>query len=638
MKQFKGIATFVIMTIIFTFLNVQNIEAEEKFEIDRLEVVVKVHEDGTYDVRENYIINYTRPSLGIYRDIPTVYNMEFYDLNENKVDKTFRFPVTDISVEGEVFDVDSQFNGERIIIGPESGPQYTGIREFSVMYKVHTQPLNLESQHEAFFQNLVSSWKTPVHEFAALVTFDKDIDLSELVVKGKSRTGEFPVDCIIGDNEFSCFVYDSVLFGEHNGITAQVPLPDDYFVRLDSGNMHTFSFMAAGLLVVAALVLKALYGKRVPIIEKVTFYAPEGFNSPMVGYVYKEHAQINDLYTLLFEWANKGFIRIHEDEDEGMTFEKIKDLKTTESFEETIFNTMFYKEGVITIDDWTKQNIYTALMALIGNVSKAVNQKGDIYNRQSTRLKRIVVTLTFIVMAIFSFNFFNFSLMSVFPSFIVLAIMFVIQVLPYGVFTALHTKYVKQNKTTLIGLLALVYIAMSLLMTYGAILISSQFLGLLINTVSYLIFIGLLNIVLIVATMIKVRTQYGADLYGEVTGLYNFIKYAKKDELLMMQEENPHLYYDVLPYAQVFGMSNVWLKQFKDIEIPTSPYYTTYRPTTFNNYILMRSLTSSMNTMSRQVMPKVSSGTGGGSFSGGGFSGGGFSGGGGFGGGGGGSR
>lgn len=643
MNKIKVFSSFLIMTIIFTFFNFQNIDAAEKFEIDRLDVSIIVHEDGTYDVTEDYTINYILPSLGIYRDIPTLYKMDFYDEDGNKIPKSFKFPVTDIRVEGEVYDVESQFNGERIIIGPESGERYTGVRYFSIMYTVHTQPLNLDVQKESFFQNLVSAWKTPVHEFHATVSFDKDVDLSQLVVKGNSVKGEFPVNCEIKTNEFTCDVYESIYFGENadgfaNGITAQFPLPDDYFVRLDSGSMFTFAYMAAAVLVVVAMVLKALYGKRVPIIEKISFKAPEEFNSPMVGYVYKEHVKMDDLYSILFEWANAGLIQINETEDDGITFEKLKELETTNRFEQEMFDVLFYKEGTIQISDWQEQNVYTSLLPMITRVPKAVNKKGCLYDLQSQRLKKSMVTLVFVVMIFFSFSVVNFSLMSFFQTLIVIVVLTIIQLITFGIFDSSHKKYITQNKIGMVGVHAVIYIILSTIASFIVLEASSSLLGLLINNVLYLSFLALLNVALVVSSTIKTRTQYGADLYGEIKGLSDFIKYAKKDELLVMQEENPHLYYDVLPYAIVFGMSDLWLKHFKEIEIPTSPYYTTYRTTTFNNYILMRSLTSSMSSMSTQVMPKVSSGSGGGSFSGGGFSGGGFSGGGGFGGGGGGSR
>lgn len=638
MKKIKAFTTVIVMTIIFTFLNVQNINAAEKFEIDRLDVSIVVHEDGTYDVVEDYTVNYILPSLGIYRDIPTVYKMTFYDENGNRIPKTFRFPVFNIRVEGEEYSVDSQFNGEQIIIGPESGARYTGVREFSILYTVRTQPLNLEGQKEAFFQNLVSSWDTPVHEFHANIKFDKDVDLSLLTVKGKSISEEFPVTCTTGDNEFTCDVYETIHFGDGNGITAQLPLPDDYFVRANVGSKYSFAFMAAGILLIAAFVLKMLFGKRLPIIEKISFTAPEGYNSPMVGYIYKDSVKMDDIYSILFEWANKGVIRINETEDDGITFEKLKKLETANAFEETIFSTLFYKEGEITIQDWQEQNVYTGLLTMMSQVPKAVNKRGRIYDLQSQRLRTTIVTLIFITMSVFSFSIINFSLMGVFPSLILVAVLMVLQYIAYGIFETSYVKYIKQNKLALIGLYAVIYIAMASAFSYGVVLVGERFFALIINQVLFLFFLGLLNVALVIAAMIKVRTQHGSDLYGEVKGLYDFIKYAKKDELLMMQEENPHLYYDVLPYAQVFGMSDLWLKQFKEIEIPMSPYYTTYRTSTFNNYILMRSLTSSMRSMNTQVLPKVSSGTGGGSFSGGGFSGGGFSGGGGFGGGGGGSR
>ncbi len=639
MNKIKVFTTFILMTIIFSFLNVQDVSALEKFEIDRLDVTIEVHEDGTYDIKEDYVINYTKPSLGIYRDIPTRYEMSFFDENGKEHKKVYKFPATDIQVIGEEFSVDSQFEGEQIIVGPESGPRYTGIREFSIVYKVHTQAISLDGQKEAFFQNLVSSWHTPVHEFHAKVSFDKDIDLSALVVKGMSGLGEFPVDCNIGDNEFTCDVYESVSFGQGNGITAQIPLPDDYFNRISKGGIFTFGLMAAGVLMVMSILFKVLYGKRPLVIEKISFQAPTGYNSPMVGYVYNDRASVDNMYSMLFEWANKGFIIITESEDESISFKKRKDIETEVAFERQLFNTMFYTDEEITTDDWQEKNVYQAFLALIGDVGAAVRRKGEIYNKLSQTLMTAVVTFSFIALALFTFTIINSSYMNFFQSVLTTGFLMVLQILSFSVFSYAFGRCIKNNKKGFIVFWALIYFVVSLVGTYFIIGFNTILEGLQINTTLYLLFVALINLALVFGISIKVRTQHGADIYGEVKGLRTFIKYAKEDELIAMQKENPHLYYDVLPYAQVFGMSDLWLRQFREIEIPQSPYYTTYRTSTFNNYLLMRSLTSSMNSIHSEIIPKVSSSSGGGSFSsGGGFSGGGFSGGGGFGGGGGGSR
>ena len=86
-----------------------------------------------------------------------------------------------------------------------------------------------------------------------------------------------------------------------------------------------------------------------------------------------------------------------------------------------------------------------------------------------------------------------------------------------------------------------------------------------------------------------------------------------------MLEENPQLYYKVLPYAQVLGVTNEWEEKFAKILIPAPTWCTSPHMDVFDYIILNRCMRRAMATAMR---PPQNS-TGGRSGSGGGFSGGG---------------
>ena len=136
-----------------------------------------------------------------------------------------------------------------------------------------------------------------------------------------------------------------------------------------------------------------------------------------------------------------------------------------------------------------------------------------------------------------------------------------------------------------------------------------------------------------VAVRIRRRTEYGASVYGQVLGLKRFIDTAEKHRLEMLVEESPEIFYDVLPYAYVLGVSDKWSKKFENIAIQQPDWYVSATPGNFNSYLLWRSLSRNMSTMnSTMTSIPQSKGSSGGGFSGGsggGFSGGGFGGGGG---------
>jgi len=127
------------------------------------------------------------------------------------------------------------------------------------------------------------------------------------------------------------------------------------------------------------------------------------------------------------------------------------------------------------------------------------------------------------------------------------------------------------------------------------------------------------------------RTKEYTDTLGQILGFKDFIVVTEEEKIKFMLEENPQLYYKVLPYAQVLGVTDEWEKKFKNIliEPPTWAYGLQFD--VFDFLILNACLRRGMITA--MMRPRAKGGSfigrsgGGGGF--GGFGGGGFGGGGG---------
>lgn len=156
----------------------------------------------------------------------------------------------------------------------------------------------------------------------------------------------------------------------------------------------------------------------------------------------------------------------------------------------------------------------------------------------------------------------------------------------------------------------------------------------------------------LLAVLIKKRSQYGTEITGALLGFRQFLEVAEKDRLEMLIEQDPTYFYSTLPYAQVFGLTKVWTEKFREISLPVPSWYESERPyTDMQTYVFLSRLQGAMgragNAATQRPAPPPSSGggysggsnnsfgggsfggSGGGSFSGGGFSGGGSGGGGG---------
>jgi uncharacterized membrane protein YgcG len=141
---------------------------------------------------------------------------------------------------------------------------------------------------------------------------------------------------------------------------------------------------------------------------------------------------------------------------------------------------------------------------------------------------------------------------------------------------------------------------------------------------------------------IFVRRRMNNELFGKVLGFREFIKTAEYDRLKMLSDEDPDYYFNILPYAYIFGMSTKWAEKFADFRIRQPQWYSStvggpFDPM-FGNHMFIYSshglsgaVASHYKAVGESMLSSdsISSGGGGGGFGGGGFSGGGFGGGGG---------
>jgi len=125
------------------------------------------------------------------------------------------------------------------------------------------------------------------------------------------------------------------------------------------------------------------------------------------------------------------------------------------------------------------------------------------------------------------------------------------------------------------------------------------------------------------------RTDYYTYVLGLCLGFKTFLMTAEKDRIEMLLNQNPDYYYNILPYAQVLGVTKIWEKKFDGLL--TQPPSWCYGAGAEASMFSARTMSNMMGTMQSSMTssPSSSGGGGGGSFSGGGSSGGGSGGGGG---------
>lgn len=622
----KKLILLLFVSFFLIFQSAISAQAEDRFTNHSVEMVVQ--EDGLYKITHVIDVYFDTPSQGIYAIIPQVYYMNFTMDNGTEVDKTYRFPVSDISVLNEESLVESSYEGVRIRIGTE-GKYFTGAKRFTYSYTIKTRDLGLDGKQLFYFNLIGDGWELPMDRVEFKILFPKDVS---------SFTKEFYSGTYgsTTNNNVQYTVEGNMIFGvletglrQREALTIWMPVSDDFFSFPQPFNFTILSILYAILFTVVVGLLYIRFGKDDLVVQTVEFNPPAGYSSAQVGYIFDGAVDTKDVVSLIIEWAAKGYLTIEELDHKNIQLNKIADIDPKAiAAEKSMFNDLFFGRDSVTTKELEK-TFYTSINFAKMNITRYFlgNKERRIFSMTADVLQ-ILLGILIITIPIFHTSAVIYNQIFYAAEAIGMAIIASFLSIPSVIlFTVLMRKKQTMKKAS-IGALTLVGVALSALFLFIQYVVHSMYGGNILLLILVLVFY---LISLYFVTVMDKRTDKGLELYGKVLGLKNFIELAEKDKLEMLVHDDPDYFYKILPYAYVLNVTDTWSKKFESIAIEPPQWYV--GPGPFNHYFFVRNLNSSMHRMTTAMtsMPAAKAGRGGGGFGGGGggFSGGGFGGGGG---------
>ena len=618
MKKSKKIFKSLLLLFVMLFSLVLPVSADSSdYDIygDQISVTMDIQEDGRIDVKTILDVTFNESRQGIFVELPQEYQMTINDRNMN-----YFFPITDIDVQSHEVSVDRSRAGVVLRLGTE-GDYLTGPERFEYSYTINTKDLRLDG-YQMLYMNIVGQgWQFPIARTEFALNFPKTIDDE---VYFYATEGNLPVDYTITGNTISGS-FNGVL--DRQALTVEKPLPEGYFV-FPEYNYGIYGLMAAGAIGALILLLYFLFGRDPIVIESVEFEPPKGLSSAEIGYVYRGYSKSKDVISLIIYWASKGYLRIVEldEKKDDIQLEKIMDLSKDAPVEERrFFNAIFKTGDVVKTSDLTTKLGATVAHATANLNKRFINSPKDrVFDRKASFFKVVSLMLVGLIPSIYlgleAYSVDGYSTSGVIAFGVSFAIYFILALLG-SYFLSFHQVHGKAKRNGNIIVFVLVTAGVSFLLYFFFIFnVKIQFTALAV----------LYSISVLAAANTGRRTPVGARWLGQILGLRRFIKVAEKDRLIALVEETPEIFYNILPYAYVLGVTDVWSKKFESIAMKQPDWYVSSNPN-FSTYLLWSSLNRSMSTINTAMVsvpaPTGSSG-GGGSFGGGGGGGGGFSGGG----------
>lgn len=615
---------FILLFLGLSFLPVQ---AQEPVEITHFNINIVINENGLMQVDQFLDVQFNESRHGIFAYIPQSYDM-VWNINNQEIERSYYFPVRNVNVIGDPFAIETDSHNNVVIQIGDAGAFVDGPKSYHYSYTIQLRDLDLDGLQALYFNLVGDGWQLPIHKTSFTITLPKawptDIRFYTGLYGDPTNAAIQP---IINGNTLTA-TYDQPL-QIHQALTIYAPLPNDFFTFIPPTDYSVMIFGLMISLLLLTIFLYFKYGKDDLVIETVEFNPIPGLSSAQAGFVYDGFVDTKDILSLIIEWAYKGYLTITEEEHNGFTLTKLKDLDNTSiRAEQTLFNGLF-RSGNIATNASLKNTFYISIAHAKNDIYRYFqgNKARHIYSNTASVLKVIFASLCFIPFALLFANaYYQISYQGPL-SFIIAGLVFIFGSLISAWFIYMVKRWPSQKS------------AMNILNAIGLFMIAGLYVivsfALAINfQVPIWIYAGTLIITLIILALVSImdrRTELGLHYLGKLMGLKRFIETAEKDRLEMMVHDDPTYFYRILPYAYVLNVSDVWSKKFESIAIEQPDWYVG-STLHLNSYLFMLHFSHTLSSMN-QVMTSVpqSSGKGGGGFGGGGggFSGGGFGGGGG---------
>ena len=522
MKTILKIFTLIIISLVLCLQ-----AFAENFYIENYDVNMVVNQNKQVSVTEDIDAFFTKPSHGIIRKIP----------HQNAT-------ITGIFIPDNKFVKNDSPNSLTIRLG-SADKFITGKKHYKIAYSY-----NYHDNKNEFYHNIIgTNWNVPIKKVHFKVQLPENIDPD----KAGLSIGRYGIQGFSGGAEYK--IDGNIMTGEtfrtleaREGITFRTSLPVGYFRKYYKESV-IYGILVTVLLTLITFFTWYKYGKEDKIIPVVTFELPKGLKNALEAELFmKEKATSTGIIALIIELANKGYIKI-EHTKKSFTLTKLKPWDGNNNDVEHRLMTAIFGEktevqgsGLSTSHRFYSE--YEKIMETLEN-----NRPKLLYEKQNEKITHrvnvCIIGLIFCSLLFFSgFNpapFLMFDVYSIWATLLLLAMCL----------------YKSRDILFTIGI--------SLLGGYLLLIIGA--LGYISSEYSPQIWISVicLTIAIICAANMPKKTKIANGIIGQLKGLKKYIKTAEKHQLEQMLESNPDMFYNILPYAYVLGVSSIWLNHFKDM-------------------------------------------------------------------------
>ena len=555
------------------------------YTIKKLKIDAKVTETNDIQITEEMDVFFNYDKHGIYRVIPEK-NTIIADGDKKQIDAR----VSNVTV-NEKFTSTSQ-DGYKILKIGDKDKTIVGDKKYIIKYTYSIEKYNTKEGIDEFYFNIVGDKiNTTIGSVEYKIEFPKKYNKENIYLySGRDEykiNGEETLNKEKGIG--TDILSDTVIAGRMDklilpfrAVTLRIKLGKDYFILRNNYTdiLAKIGTAVAVMTFIYTLIILYKYGRDKKLSDIITFKLPKELDVSNTYYLkYKTTTDYRKIVpALIIEFANEGYIEIGDGADrqekgifakkpkDRFDIVKIKDYNGNQ-YRKKIFDALFSKGDVLTEKNIKKvgQNIVTAVTEGVEIMQNSKFDK-EVYDQSGLKHVWKILGITIIPLIILFLGAVSFvgSMGLTFKIISTIAIL-------VSIFMFVMCLKKASRTTTVIGVV-IQFIIIIIMLVYAG--IEAKFISGLGTGIYYIASAILLSLQVLISFWMEKKTQKGMMYEAQVNGFVKYIKTAREEELKEMVMEHPTMFFDILPYTYIFGISKLWINKFSNIEIEKPEWYT----------------------------------------------------------------
>lgn len=310
---------------------------DKAFTTREIRTEITLGRDNRYTVTEHYDVFFNRPRHGLYRYIP-----QASALVTQRGQARYHALVSRESADAPLTAYNE--NGSRVIQLGDEDKTVSGRQQYTLHYTLDMGEDKFADGDVVYYNLTPTQWRTGVQTAKFRLELPEAVDETQITVyRGKS--GEARTDGVHWQLNGAVLTGYAENLAPFEGLTLYAPVRDGYLQgRSPYRGSIIFMLCFAAAAAAGAGVLWFCLGRDKPFVRTVEFTAPDGIDPAMAGFLLDGHADDKDIISLLFYWADKGYIEIEETPRRSIKLHYKKRPDAMQDYEAVVFDRLFRGE------------------------------------------------------------------------------------------------------------------------------------------------------------------------------------------------------------------------------------------------------------------------------------------------------